>query len=562
MRGAFLPFHWVFAAWVLAAGVLTAGVLAACLPPDVTAPTGDAGPVDAGVDDAGPPPRCPTDRTATSTRVITSEGAERGVETESGVLFLGVRYAAAPTADQRFGPASAPPCISDEHVASTYGAGCPQAPNGVYSGDEDCLFLNIFSPPEVVGTGARRPVLFFVHGGANVFGSGADRLPDGTYLYDGTVLAPENDVVVVTVNYRLGALGFLVHEGLDDEGDGENGNQALRDLVRALLWVQENIAGFGGDPDRVLLFGESAGALNTCALLASPRADGLFSAALLQSGACFAASRDERLAGTRQLEQATGCDQGTPAENLSCLRALAPEALVRAPVFTAPQGDPWSLSAGPVVDGDLLPGTPIDVIRAGAHNAVPLVVGSNADETSVWAPSLVGCAAYESAIAARVPDISDEVIARYPCADFATPAAAWSAVTTDATFTCPARAIARAAVAGQSEPVYRYLWSQPALGIAGSFGAFHASELSFIFGHLRVSGVAPSDDEVNLSAAARGYWARFAETGVPDDDSVLSWPPFSDADEPYLDFATPLSSGTDLAPSRCDFWDGIAAASG
>lgn len=538
--------------------VVACVVLAGCPPPEATPP-----PDDAGAPDAGSPPRCPTDITATDNRVITSEGAERGVPSETGVSFLGIRYGAAPTGGERFGLAAPPPCLEDAHVATTYGERCPQAANGgVYTGDEDCLFLNVFSPPDAIGGDTPKAVLFFVHGGANVFGSGADRLPDGTYLYDGTVLASENDVVVVTVNYRLGALGFLVHEALDDEGGGENGNQALRDLLRALRWVQENIGGFGGDPERVLLFGESAGALNVCSLLAAQEAAGLFASALLQSGGCFAATRDERLEATRRLEEVTGCDQGTSVENLACLRALDAEALVRAPIFAAPEADAWSLSAGPVIDDDLLSASPIDVIRAGAHNAVPLVVGSNADETRVWAPTLVTCFDYEVTIQTGLPLISDEVIAQYPCADYATPTDAWSAVTTDFTFTCPARAIARAAVAGQSAAVYRYLWSQPALGVASSLGAFHASELSFVFGHLRVAGISPSDDELALSVAARRHWASFAATGAADPEVAPAWPLFSEANEPYLNVATPLATATDFAASHCDFWDGIDAGGG
>lgn len=511
---------------------------------------------DAGVD-AGPPPRCPTVLEPTASRAITTEGAVRGVETETGTPFLGIRYATAPTGDERFGPPEEPPCIEGEQIATTYATRCPQSVSGTFGGEEDCLFLNVFTPPGGTERDEPAPVLFFVHGGGNVFGSAHDQLPDGTHLYDGSVLAQENDVIVVTVNYRLGALGFLVHEGLDGEDRGTSGNQALLDLIAALEWVQANIAAFGGDPERVLLFGESAGALNTCALLASERATGLFSSALMQSGGCFAATKEDRLSATRQLETATGCDEGDDDERLACLRALDPQALVEAPVFAAPETDPWSLSAGPVIDDDVLTGDPLVALAAGPANDVPLVLGSNADETRIWAPTFADCAAYESTVRAGLPDgVEDDALAEYPCASYDAPEEAWTALTTDLTFTCPARRIARAASDGLSGPVYRYHWSQPALGVAGFYGAFHASELSFVFGHLRVSGLPPDDEEIALSETVRGYWTRFATTGDPNGGDAITWPPFAPG-ESYLRVDTPLETGADLSPDRCDFWDGV-----
>jgi para-nitrobenzyl esterase len=543
MRGAFL-----FASPLLAA------LLCAC-PPEGTPPVEDAG---APGEDAGPTERCPTDLAASTSRVITSEGAVRGIEVDTAVTFLGIPYAAPTDGEQRFRPPQPPACYDRELVATTYGERCPQLINGIYLGDEDCLNLNVFAPAGAPSSDERLPVLFFVHGGANVFGSSGDQLTDGTRIYDGSVLAAENDVVVVTVNYRLGSLGFLVHEGLDAEDErGTSGNQALLDLVQALTWVQDNIAVFGGDPDRVLLFGESAGALNTCALMSSPRASGLFSAALMQSGGCTAPDKSTRLSTTRELESLTSCAAGDDAGKLACLRSLDAETLTRAPLYAAPNADPWSLTAGPVVDGDVLTGSPIEVIAAGQHNEVPLVIGSNTEETKIWAPTMADCAAYESVVRNQLGLDADAVLAVYPCADFPTPEDAWTALSTDVTFTCPARAIARAGAAGQQAPVFRYVYARPGLGISAPLGAYHAAELPFVFGHLFIQGFPPSQAAIDTSATIREYWSSHARDGAPSASDAPSWPPWDDT-EPYLLIDDTVEVGADFRATACDLWDSLA----
>ena len=426
--------------------------------------------------------------------------------------------------------------------------------NGVVTdtiGDEDCLTLNAWTPGL---DDAARPVLVFIHGGGNATGGSDDP------LYDGAALAAAHDLVVVTLNYRLGALGFLVHPELAAESqDGVSGNYGIRDQIAALAWVQAHAARLGGDPTRVLLFGESAGAVNTCTLVGSPLAAGLFSRAIIQSGSCSERSlaqlgkdiADEWLA-------SSGCDTDVPA----CLRARPAAELVNLSPDGYPDVAALGQAWGPHIDGLVVPTTALAAMQAGTHNQVPIIFGSNAAETANAVPP-ISDASYNALITATFGPFADEVLAAYPLADYPDARTAYVALTSDLKFVCGARRAARAAAAGQQLPVRRYNFAYDAYTAAPGVtpAAFHGLELVYIFAGW--PGVPfgkfdykPNADDLAMSAILQSAWARFAATGDPD-DPTLPWPLYAAATDDHAVLDLPPATGQHLRAPQCDFWDGL-----
>jgi para-nitrobenzyl esterase len=476
--------------------------------------------------------------------VVSRDGAWRG---NSGA-FLGIPYAKPPVGDLRLRPPVPRGCVEGVTEVTGFGPMCPQRVDGSIVGNEDCLHLNIWAPASSP-TGAGLPVLFFVHGGGNVQGSTQYALLD-VPAYDGSALAAKYGAVVVTANYRLGAMGFLAHPELSTEGSG--GNLGLRDQLAALDWVAWNIAAFGGDPSRVLLFGQSAGALDACALLASPEAAGRFSSVLLESGACAARPRSEAEEFGARAAASLGCTADVPA----CLRALPAETL--AGIAEDPISDlgvPGQSGFGPMVDvgiGELppvIPVSPLEALRNGAQGDRPLVVGSNADESALWVEELS-----EGAYTVRVRDVfggdADAVLAVYPSSGFATPREAWVALTTDVAFTCPARRIARTATG----PVWRYFFTHRLAGRAGDNGARHGLELLFVFDRVddlgAVTGYRPTAEDDLVTATIGDGWTRLARDGAPGP----AWPGYGPRD-PYLELGDAIRAGEGVRTEACDLWD-------
>lgn len=513
-------------------------------------------------EDFDPFARC-EDSTATVVAddiVRTTNGLVRGERVDGTWRFRGIRYAAAPKGDLRFAPPQDPSCVDGVANALEYGNACPQfGPSfDVVTGDEDCLFLNVWSPAlanEAASEG--RPVMFFIHGGGNILGESSQSLVVDD-LYDGQALAEETGNVVVTINYRLGALGFLAHPALTAR-DGTSGNAGIRDAIHALAWVRDNIAGFGGDASHVMVFGESAGALNTCALVASPLAAGLFSAALMESGACLAPPLATR---EQQGIEATGCD------DLACLLAASPDDLVRALAPIPQVVQTWSLTWGLTTDGDVLPAPPLEMMARGDHNHVPFTVGSNREEMNFFIPIGVvnTCLDMDIAIEALVGDHADAVGEQYPCFDEGLPHDTFIAMATDVVFTCPARRVARAIAAHQSEPVYRYHFRDRAnTGPTALLGAYHASELFFVFDKLEAQpGYIATDGEKDLTRQMQRYWGRFAERGDPNAAGEMQWPRYDVERDNFLVLDEEPFEGMTLGVEEklqsdpCDLWDEIA----
>jgi para-nitrobenzyl esterase len=484
--------------------------------------------------------------------VATDRGAVRGARADGVRSWKGIPYAAAPIGKRRWRAPAPHACWTNVRAAKEFGSPCPQvdSTSGAVVGKEDCLTLNVWRPD--AGT-KRRPVMVFIHGGGHSGGS-TSQVNSGVTLYDGTTMAKKGDAVVVTVEYRLGALGWLAADALK-KGKTPPGNYGLLDEIAALKWVKANIARFGGDPARVLVFGESAGAVDTCLLLTSPKAKGLFNRAGIESGACVAADPTDALRSATTFVEASGCQSAKKVAK--CLRALPTETVLR----TAPPTDtgPASLGKpkyGPYVDGRILPAPPLERIASGKASHLPVIVGSNEDETAIFVRDVQTADEYATNLANSVGQAATQrILEVYPVTDYESPLAAMIAVTTDATFTCSARNTVRALVEGQTQPVFRYYYTHTAeTGPLRFLGAFHGAELFYVFGQLGTNNATPSAAEQELSDTMIGYWSRFAATGDPNGGGAPEWPAAKKGADPFLQLDTPPAAGDGVRTAQCDLW--------
>lgn len=485
--------------------------------------------------------------------VKTAFGAFLGVEVgQRSTVFRGIPFAAAPTSDRRWTAPRDPECVPAAVRADTFGPACPQMAMDSPIGNEDCLMLNVWTPRQAPGVQSL-PVMVFIHGGGNAQGSSAQTV-NGQVIYDGVGLTDAQDVLFVTIQYRLGALGWLAHPRLDNGG----GNFGTLDQIRALEWVRRNIASFGGDPQRAIIFGESAGARNVCVLVASPLAADLFQGAIMESGGCVVPEPAAVRESSDQQIERSGC--ALDPDPLGCLRAVPADQMLRdnPPVIDVAGFDASKLQ--PTIDGVTLLGQPNAVITAGNHNHVAVIVGANADETSMSVSAIESVAAYEALVRSTVgAALGARVLAAYPASDFPTPRDAFIAVTSDAKFICGARRDTRAFAAGQSEPVYRYFFTQgltnaPRLSV---LGAYHGIELFFVFDNLEVGNYRPSPAESALADSLGGYWTRFADDGDPNDASATVWPAYDAAADRTLVLGDPIEAVDGVRTERCDFWDSL-----
>lgn len=515
----------------------------------------DAGVSDLGADDGGSDAAvdvgvdagttCPNEGVAAPEIVATTEGPVRGEMTSSGWRYMGIPFAAPPTGALRFAAPTAPTCRSEILDARAAASECPQ-----YSteegrpliGNEDCLYLNVWAPTST----ATRPVMVFIHGGAHEQGSGTKA------AYEATGLAAE-DVVVVTFNYRVGPFGFLAHPGLE----GPSGNYGMADQIHALKWVRDNISNFGGDPERVMIFGQSAGAVSTCRLLVSPAARGLFHSAAMLSGACVATPQAAAETSGQTFVDNVGCSGSDP---LGCLRGLSMEA-VMAGFEPATTGTNVSgrLSFDGVVDGDLVPDAPRTLIEAGSAAPVPVIVGSTREENGRDAPAIASEAAYRAAVELFVPNalpnaVVEQILALYPTSAYASPRAAYVALTSDVRFTCQARRDARLLGADPRAPAYRYLFAEvpeDASVLLQRLGAWHGIDLPYVFGTFGTTNLTPTARDEAAIAAYRGIFTSLARGEVP---------PNMAAPSPSETRLTLFEEGraevvADPKATECEFWD-------
>ena len=483
-----------------------------------------------------------------STVVETAYGPVRGADDGSITSWKGVRYAAPPTGDLRWRAPQPPEKWTEVADASALGRVCPQPVEpripidlGAPQGD-DCLTLNIWASSNVAA-GDRKPVMVWIHGGAYVLGSANQP------LYNGRVLAAGGDVVVVTVNYRLGAFGFLDLSSFSTSGRRFDSNLGLRDVILALQWVRDNIAAFGGDPDRVTLFGESAGAGIVTTLLTTPAGAGLFSAAIAQSSP--ATSVYDAVRGRRVAEEFLDI-LGLRPDDVDRLSGLPAEAIVAASrtLFNdVPLRSPGLLAFAPIVDGDLVPDYPVKLAREGRSHPVPLIIGTNKHEAALfkWMKSpLMPITPHEirrmfAEMAAEQPDVQlpteDQIGAVYRSRRTKTRG---MGVARDVGFRMPSVWLAEGHSAVAPVYLYRFDWSTPMLKALG-IGATHATELPYVWGNL-IAG--PKDFTFKLgglktgaavSSRMRARWVNFAVEAKPNRlPGEPAWPPYHEADRACL----------------------------
>jgi para-nitrobenzyl esterase len=512
---------------------------------------------------------------AASTRVLTLDGPYQGKLDTTGAIreFLGIRYAQPVTGDQRFKPPQPVTPTFATQNAMQFGNHCPQPFSffGNVTATEDCLFLNVYTPND--DTFIPRPVMVWIHGGALVVGESND--------YDASKLV-ERGVIVVTINYRLGALGFLAHPALDNESpDHVSGNYGIEDQQEALKWVRRNILAFGGDPLRVTMFGESAGGLSTFTNLVSPTAAGLFQRAIVESGAYSlnlpTLAQSEAAGGN--FANTVGCNQSTPAAVAACLRALPVSTILANQALTF-----VGLGPSPNVDGKVLTKSIGTALAAGEFNRVPLMNGTNHSEWNLFVaqdfdltPGVgpVTSTTYDAAIAAKigVAAIAPEVALLYPVPTAAFPSfdQGVGGVGTDAIFACAAHFADE--LASPFVPTFAYEFNDPnppqnfLPPVSFTYGASHASEIQYLFPTANPSGLGlnlpqtpltPSQQQ--LSDRMVGYWTTFAADGDPNFIGQPLWPHFTRANQTMQSFVPPSASPeTNFATvHQCAFWDALS----
>jgi para-nitrobenzyl esterase len=514
-------------------------------------------------------------RTGALLRSSDPNAAPRTVPTREGLVvgrgdagattaWRGLPFAAPPVGALRWRAPQAAAAREQVLDAARLGPACPQLPGQGFFGavpaiqDESCLTLNVWAP-DVAAPGDARAVMLWIHGGGHVQGGSAQEV-DGRPIYDGSTFA-RRGVVFVSINYRLGALGYAAFEDYIGEHPDQPaaGNYGLLDQIAALRWVRDNIARFGGDPANVTVFGESAGAVSVCALLASPLARGLFARAITQSGPCDIDSRALRftlgaqetaVAQGERIKSRLGCT-GSAASVRACLRARpVAEVLAAAQGATAFSGTGENYEE--IVDGFALDRSPGQAVLDGTAAPVPLMVGVNEDETTTLVPVAQrpqSAAAYEALVRSTTPRVADSILAQYPAADYQPVWRAWTAINSDVAFICPAARGARDHAAN-GRPVHAYYFTQ-SLPTLPELGAFHAIEIPFLFTDLATQ---PAELRA-LADTMQQLWVDFARDGTPDAPGVPAWPRHPADGQVGLELrAGGIAPRAGYRDAYCDFW--------
>jgi len=470
------------------------------------------------------------------TVVSTKSGKVEGSYEGGQYIFKGIPYAAPPVGDLRWMPPQPVKPWKDIRPAKQFGPIAPQntMPGGFImqapqAQSEDCLFLNIWTPgPD----DAKRPVMVWVHGGAFIMGSSSDA------MYDSDKLIKRGNIVLVSINYRLGMLGFLRLKDVTGGKIPATGNEGLLDQVMAIKWVKENIAAFGGDPDNITVFGESAGSMSIACLMVMPEAKGLFRKAILESGAGNVAVPKE---------EANRCGDlflkvsGIRKDDTKAMRGLTPAQLLEMELkirmaSAGPDGGTRVTSHYPIIDGEVIPDVPDKLARKGAAKGITCIIGSNLDEYTLFAMMDPGFAKLTETDVKKKLTVTlpasgaDELIKVYGKAiqkrgEPATPANIMTAINTDLMFRMPSLDLVEAQRDNKT-PVYSYIftWNSPAMG--GVFKACHALEIGFVFGKYDAAfcGTGPEADK--LSECMQETWLAFAKTGNPSCKCIGEWPEY------------------------------------
>ena len=470
-----------------------------------------------------------------------ASGVLRGFASEHQpdvTVFAGIAFAAPPTGELRWRPPAEPIPFAGVKAADRIGPACWQARNsdaslyarGNLYRSEDCLYLNLYTG--AADAEERLPVLVWYHGGGNTTGHG------GARIFDGANLAARG-AVVITANYRLGPLGFLAHSALSDESEqNASGNYGLLDQIAALEWVKQNIAGFGGDPERVTIFGQSAGGTDVCLLQSSPLSEGLIHRVIGQSPGCVKMELDlvqGHAAGSAYAARLGVTGSG--AEDLARLRAIPAERLIATPGGTT----------GPLIDGWVVPGRPYDMLESGDQNRIPVMVGSLAEEYYGLQHTAgpISEADLDDYLEAAFGGEAAQVRSLYPEALDLSPLDARKEIMGDNGFLLTSRMWGRL-VSERGDNAYVYFFTRPApvfrlyvpanpdlTGTGGQrlFGAYHSGELAYVFDNLDLVGLDWDADDRALSEIVADYWVNFAANGDPNGPGLPRWPAYDpDAD--------------------------------
>jgi para-nitrobenzyl esterase len=479
-------------------------------------------------------------------RVLTVSGRVEG-DTQHGVhVFRGIPYARPPRENLRWRAPEPPHPWHGTRAARAYGPSAPQigpvgrlvrlfigAPEGRQ--DQNCLSLNVWTP---ACDRLTRPVMVWIHGGAFILGSSA--MP----LYRGWRLAKAGDVVVVSLNYRLGALGFASWHSLGTQGESLPANLGLRDQIAALEWVRDNIEAFGGNPENVTIFGESAGGMSVGTLLGVPAAKGLFHKAVLQSGAAANVSSREQ---ADEVAQRFLSELQLERPDVERLERAPVAQILRAQALTSAR---FGIAAGnlawqPCIDGDLLPEQPLDAIASGASREVPVLIGTNRDEWKLFMAGdpkgrrldedgltrrLRRAFAREGEAGKLIAERAIQAYQRVSGARGAEPSERWAAFQSDRIFHRPALHLADAQARHQTRTyAYQFEWSPPAL--EARVGACHGLDLPFVFGGLRAASLRAvlgrSPRTQHLCTRMQRAWIGFARSGDPGHDDLPDWPGYT-----------------------------------
>lgn len=480
--------------------------------------------------------------------VETAAGTVMGRADATVARFLGIPYAQPPVGALRWRLPQPHMPWTGTLDASRFGRICPQpkTPDAEPAWSEDCLYLNVYVPyPTSPG---RRPVMVWLHGGTNTTGAGS--------FYDPTPLVETGKVIVVTLNYRLGALGFLALPALQAES-GTTGNYGLADQQLALRWVRANIAAFGGDPRNVTLFGESSGGMDVISQLVSPLAAGLFDKAIVESGAFLLQTPTLRTSESlgRIFARQIGCEDQSPA----CLRTKSVADVL------AYQGDPTGASVAyslATIDGKILATSQRAALAAGRLHPVPVLLGNNGQEGRLFVPANLTAAQYRTTLAGFARQASRsavDIFKAYPLQDYATPADGAGAALGDSDFACPDRVVER--LLAPRMPTYAYEFDDGAQGTL-PLGPTHGAELRYLF---RITSMGPALDggpealpapSRELASAMRRYWTGFARSGDPDRPDVPAWRPVPTGTIQMLvaPLPRPGSATAFAARHKCDYW--------
>lgn len=498
---------------------------------------------------------------AVELEVVVTGGIVRGIrDSADGAairLYYGIPYAAPPVGERRWAPPGpvvpwdgvrdasqpGPVCVQRTHVGVPFYDPPPGATLPPQS--EDCLTLNVWTA--AVDAGERRPVMVWIHGGGLQGGSGSS--------HSGALLA-EAGAVVVTINYRLGRFGFLAHPALSAESAGGTaGNQGFRDQIQALEWVRANIAGFGGDPGNVTIFGESAGAYSVSVLQASPLARGLFHRVIGQSGGAFhpMSHRTEDRTYTPSAESvgvrfAEVLLAGQGGESLAAMRGVSAAAILAAqessPLFN-------TFEYLGTVDGEVLSEDVGTAFAAGRQADVPVLTGSNDDEGTALLAHFTrfmgsGVEGFRAFSGAMLPEVAGRIETRYPAGGDAEAMRSWSALFTDLTFTYPQRAWAKSMRPLDSDAyLYWFTWHPP-IPESERYGSFHGAFQMYVLGDLAAFDAVPTDADRRLARLLARTWVRFARVGDPNGGGLPAWPAFTPDNEAYLEFGSAIRGGENL----------------